>query len=121
NEANSHKTIRRYSTPATELLSVTDELTLHAARETASNPKKSATVGKNLTAMLLQHRNETRILPHRIPERVDLQLCHRHLRRPGEQSVNDRQCLVVFADDHINLREVLRADGAIERIHAFRE
>src|SRR5204863_4151782 len=99
-EAASPKTIRRCSTPATAPLSVSDEPTLHSPREAASEKRRIAAVSENLTAMFFQHRDKTWILPHRIPERIYLQNSDRDLRRSIEHPLDDRDRLVVFANNH---------------------
>src|SRR5436190_6546800 len=118
-EAASPKTIRRCSTPATELFSVSDEPTVHSPPPAARERTRIAAVSENLAAMFLQRRDETRVLPHRIPERIDLHRCDRDLRRPRQQAVQDLDRLVVFADDHVNFRQPLGADRPIKRIRAF--
>src|SRR5205085_1127785 len=119
-EAVSTNSTRRCSTPFTDAGSVSVELTFQPARETPSESRQTATVSANLAAMLLHHRDEMRILPHWIPDRVDSYGRDGQLRGPRQQAVEELDRLVVFADEHVNLGQPLRANGPIKRIHAFR-
>src|SRR4051812_35772967 len=66
------RTTRRCSMAAAVRGSLSDDVIVQAARAEAASSRKSATAKKNLTAMLLQDGDESRIVPDRVEEGVDL-------------------------------------------------
>src|ERR1051326_4290152 len=116
-ETVSVKTIRRCSMPAARLSSVCDETTFHAPRATAMPRSRIARVSENLTPMLLQHCDETLVLPQRIPDGIYLHVGDRHLRRARQQPIQRLDCLLAFAYRRVNFREPLRTDWAVTSVH----
>src|SRR3954466_16418011 len=104
--------MRRCSAPVIEPFSVSDAVTVQAARAEIARSRTRSAASEVLPAMFLQHGCEARILRNRIPERAEFHCRDCDLCLPGQKTVDDLEGLVVFTDDHVNLPEGLRRNGS---------
>src|SRR4051794_31295738 len=115
------KVMRRCSAPAIEPFSVSDAVTVQAARAEIARSRTRTAASEVLPAMFLQHGREPRILRNQIPERADFHCRDGNLCLPRQKTIDDLEGFVVFTHEHVNLPEGLRRNGSVECIDALRQ
>ena len=76
--------------------------------------------GLSFTRVFGEERLECRIVPKRIPRRINFQRLQRHFAGPTQQSIQQLDCASVVTEDRINLCDLLSDLRTFECIFAFR-